>query len=369
VSAEVDEFGIRKIYPSWAFHEPWVLGKGNWKTRADFDEASSSDENGSLILNCTNYGSVFPPLDHPGRGRTHVYAIPPFGGQDEPPFVTETDQSKLRSRGYMGTPKDWKNVEITLYGKVNGVGASLRASQFALAARTARHGGFRVDECEGTALYAVLDVEGRASLGKELAHVENGGYAVSSEETFEDRVTNNLMHRWIGMKGIFYNKSNGNPKLELWLDKDANNDWGDGPVIEYEDDGNWSLPEGEDNVCGGYKNEKITWGSPIVLFRWDYLTDVDIKYASVREIVPPYALMDVWESLGGVLTSGPGASSWASNRLDVFVRGTDNALWHKWFDGRWFDWESLGGGLTSDPAAVSWGNGGIDVLLLGTENE
>jgi hypothetical protein len=44
-----------------------------------------------------------------------------------------------------------------------------------------------------------------------------------------------------------------------------------------------------------------------------------------------------WESLGGVLTSGPGASSWAANRLDVFVRGTDNALWHKWWDGHSWD--------------------------------
>jgi hypothetical protein len=32
-----------------------------------------------------------------------------------------------------------------------------------------------------------------------------------------------------------------------------------------------------------------------------------------------------WESLGGVLTSGPGASSWGNNRLDPFVRGTDSA--------------------------------------------
>ena len=45
-----------------------------------------------------------------------------------------------------------------------------------------------------------------------------------------------------------------------------------------------------------------------------------------------------WEDLGGVLTSGPGVSSWAVNRLDVFVRGTDNALWHKWWNGsNWVD--------------------------------
>jgi hypothetical protein len=75
-----------------------------------------------------------------------------------------------------------------------------------------------------------------------------------------------------------------------------------------------------------------------------------------------------WESLGGILTSSPGAASWSSGRVDVFVRGTDNALWHKWFDGRWFDWESLGGGLTSGPAAASWSSGRVDVFVRGTDN-
>ena len=40
-----------------------------------------------------------------------------------------------------------------------------------------------------------------------------------------------------------------------------------------------------------------------------------------------------WEPQGGVLTSGPDVASWGSGRLDVFVRGTDDGLWHKWWDG------------------------------------
>ena len=53
---------------------------------------------------------------------------------------------------------------------------------------------------------------------------------------------------------------------------------------------------------------------------------------------------DAWESLGGVLTSQPAVSSWAPGRLDVFARGTDKALWHRWYDNNaWSRWESLGG--------------------------
>ena len=74
-------------------------------------------------------------------------------------------------------------------------------------------------------------------------------------------------------------------------------------------------------------------------------------------------------SLGGSLTSGPGAAAWASNRLDVFARDANNAMIHKWWDGaQWSSWESLGGVLTSDPSAVSWGPNRIDVFARGTDN-
>jgi hypothetical protein len=35
------------------------------------------------------------------------------------------------------------------------------------------------------------------------------------------------------------------------------------------------------------------------------------------------------------------------------VQGTDNALWHKWWDGsRWSGWESLGGTIVDTPDAA-----------------
>ena len=40
-----------------------------------------------------------------------------------------------------------------------------------------------------------------------------------------------------------------------------------------------------------------------------------------------------WESLGGTITSVPGAVSWDNDRIDVFAIGKDSTLYHKWFDG------------------------------------
>ena len=76
-----------------------------------------------------------------------------------------------------------------------------------------------------------------------------------------------------------------------------------------------------------------------------------------------------WENLGGIIMSKPTAVSWGSNRIDCFAAGTDNAMYHRWWDGtHWGGWENLGGILTSDIAAVCWGPNRIDCFARGTDN-
>ncbi|WP_222184144.1 hypothetical protein [Geminicoccus harenae] len=41
-----------------------------------------------------------------------------------------------------------------------------------------------------------------------------------------------------------------------------------------------------------------------------------------------------WESLGGIIKEEPECVSWGFNRIDCFARGTDRAMWHRWWDGR-----------------------------------
>ena len=57
------------------------------------------------------------------------------------------------------------------------------------------------------------------------------------------------------------------------------------------------------------------------------------------------------------------------NRIDVFIRGKDNAVLHNWWSSnRWFDWQSLGGVSTSTPVVSSWGADKFVVFVKGTEN-
>ena len=73
-----------------------------------------------------------------------------------------------------------------------------------------------------------------------------------------------------------------------------------------------------------------------------------------------------WEDLGAVIKGAPAVASWGPNRLDVFARGLDDALWHNaWNGSAWSGWGTLGGVITSSPAAVSWGHDRIDVFALG----
>ncbi len=73
-----------------------------------------------------------------------------------------------------------------------------------------------------------------------------------------------------------------------------------------------------------------------------------------------------------VCTSVPQVVAWGANRLDVFVTGTDSALYHKWWDGAGWgpsvtDYEHMGGVCLGDPRIVSWGADRLDVFVLGTD--
>src|SRR5579884_1839381 len=60
------------------------------------------------------------------------------------------------------------------------------------------------------------------------------------------------------------------------------------------------------------------------------------------------------------------AVSWGNDRIDIFARGSDNALWQEWFDGTtWHTWTRLGGDINSSPTVSTWGVGRLDVFSTG----
>jgi C1A family cysteine protease len=135
----------------------------------------------------------------------------------------------------------------------------------------------------------------------------------------------------------------------------AKNSWGPG----WGDHGFFKIAYGQcgidetstDTDPGGATNQFPMWG----------INDV------VMPPAPPN--WSGYQDLGGLILSGPTVASWAANRLDMFLRGADNAMWHVWWDGTAFrGWESLGGVIDGAPTAVSWGPNRIDCFYRGIDN-
>src|SRR5439155_71813 len=78
-----------------------------------------------------------------------------------------------------------------------------------------------------------------------------------------------------------------------------------------------------------------------------------------------------WQALSARMYSAPAVTSSAANRLDVFARGQDKALYYlESTDGgmSWKPWSRIGANMSSDPAAVSSAAGRLDVFARGQDN-
>ncbi|HYG79540.1 MAG TPA: galactose oxidase-like domain-containing protein, partial [Pyrinomonadaceae bacterium] len=77
-------------------------------------------------------------------------------------------------------------------------------------------------------------------------------------------------------------------------------------------------------------------------------------------------------SLGGAPASDPTVGTNADGRLEVFFKGTNNALWHSWqlspSGAGWSGFVSLGGFLTSGAPAARNADGRLAVVVRGADN-
>jgi len=78
-----------------------------------------------------------------------------------------------------------------------------------------------------------------------------------------------------------------------------------------------------------------------------------------------------WTTLGGQIPAGtsPAACSWGASREDLFVQGTNGALYQNTWTGTWSGWTSLGGQLSASPTAATFtwaGTINMPVFVRGT---
>jgi hypothetical protein len=255
-SSVVDKFGIRELYPTKPGGEEWFMNMQNPK----------SDPRNNLPVITKNADGSFKVQQD--QVRWGVFTSSLF----HPNQIATSNQRQLATKGYMQSPNDWKNVEMTGYAKINNPGDS--DTHFTWYARGGRHTSSQ--PCEGTSIKGDLYNDGGTGFTKEQWHA--GGYS------FTDKVqaAGSIVGKWVGFKTVIYNfQENGKivVREQNWIDKNNDNNWV--KIFDFVDRGGI----GSQGIhCGGSQDQIITWGGPIATFKWDRMPNVDIKNLSVREI-------------------------------------------------------------------------------------
>jgi hypothetical protein len=172
------------------------------------------------------------------------------------PDDIELDHDVLAQRGYMQSPNDRRDVELTGYVKVN---SGQSDENFGWHSRGGRHtGGGSLEDCEDSSIKVDLFYDGRVRFAKEQRHVS---YVLTDRL----RATSSIEDKWVGFIGIMYNmEQNGVTvvKMETWVDwnEDGNEDGPREKVDDNIDVGGWG-DEGEE--CSGEPDQIITGGEPL----------------------------------------------------------------------------------------------------------
>ena len=254
---KTDKFGIKMLYPSKPDGEQWYIRADNPEKDPQFRPQVPLSKNSDGSFKVTD-------------SKIRMGVWPSTG--NHPEKITTYNEKELEKKGYMESPSDWRNVEITGYVKFN---KGVNDDNFAWYARGGIHTNGK--ECEGTAYKGQLYYSGKTRFAKEQWFVS---YVFSPYKQSMDSIKG----KWIGFKTAMYNvEKNGHiaVKLEIWLDKSNDGNWE--KVYDYIDDGGWG---NDGQECGGRPDQIISWGGPLAVFRWDNADDVDIKDFSVREILP-----------------------------------------------------------------------------------
>lgn len=258
-----DDFGIEKIYPTKSEGEEWFMDMTDGKDPRSKPPSMTKNSDGSFKVKSS-------------KVRYGVFTTSGYN----PDEIETLNHGTIAEKGYMQSPNDWRDVEMTGYVKMNNGDSG---ENFAFYARGGRHTGSGDPEgCEGSAYKGDLGYDGRVRFAKEQWHV-------SYVFTDHKKAMSSIEDKWVGLKSIMYNMEQDGKtvaKMEIWLDKNEDGKQ-DGPWVKVDeniDDGGWG---NADRECGGDPDQIIIWGGPVATFRWDGATDVDIKNFSVREIQSP----------------------------------------------------------------------------------
>lgn len=190
INLDKDKFGIKKIYPTAINGRSWYSKWDNGHTRSWTDQ--SNDQYDSEFI--TKYKGA-------GSYKTDGKGILKISG--EYPRMYVEDPNKI---------KKWRNVEITIYGK--RVSDDNNPSGGIMVYARTNH---MIDSnlCDTRGYGGRFKYNGYMNFEKETRH--GSGYAQKADRYYwPGGMPKNT---WFGLKFIIRDRSDGNVKLELWIDE------------------------------------------------------------------------------------------------------------------------------------------------------
>lgn len=272
-----DPNGVAQIYPTAPDKAPsWTLGFDDWEARTRGWEGTVEGSGADIIV--TEGGQV----------RLNVAA-------EDSDCEGEPDQGQALEQGYMCSPLDWYNLEMTGYIQLVEAAGAEDDRDWTWYLGGGRHtGDGPPDGCTGSAYKGNFHyADGQTRLRKESWHVNYSNREWKDVPGAPDYTQEPDL--WVGLKLVRYEFTRDGERglrLEQWADLGGvrddgtpSNDW---TLINVEEDHpgapSWG---GQATDCGAPADDQILfWGGPFATFRWDDTTS-SMRLMSVRAIVPP----------------------------------------------------------------------------------
>lgn len=268
-----DPHGIKKLYPSSGKVADWYMGN-NIQSDPRVELEGSVKPLGTGV-----YEAHVTTKDTPASFRIHVLSA---GSRSYPAQLAAggADWAAMAKRGYFMSPKEWKNVEMTIYWNCK----TNVPDDMSIYARGGGHGHGWPISCLGNCYISNVRTTGEPRFAKEMWHDGSQGYVFLPGQKFLS--IGPVQNKWIGTKAIIKDIPGG-VRIDTYIDTTGGTDpskqnWR--LMARLDDKGNLpGKPEVVKNCKATSASQILSWGGPSATFRIDSNV-VDVKWASVREI-------------------------------------------------------------------------------------
>lgn len=269
----LDADGVAMLFPSNPNGASWSLGNRNPNTvdSAYFDLNGDSATAGSAngVSYWTTTGHKVSYASGAPDGVTIRLNIKASGGSQR-----YTWRNGGPTNGYLGNAKDLKNVEATVYARVNNFNNTHDSMTWKLRGGKHSSSNAALSSCVGMGVPYGGDAPTAA---REFDHPKYDNVKLTPKFPYQLQAG-----KWVGVKVVSYNIPGGAKNL-LYLDTDPFDTTGK-PRNNFRLYTEWVDKEG---VSTGRYNKAATWGGWVTTFRVDGWRRLDFTRLSAREIIPP----------------------------------------------------------------------------------